>query len=214
MKRIVSLFLGFVMVFSMASFSFAAENESSNDYKLVEEKLLMFEREINNIDFSNVNKKIDLGDGWYATIEAQDVKEAQGGMSLTRSNQAETLWKDYGNRRFTAKCKLFRLPISFYEVTLVNHYTLSEDGIVVRYGEAWVNSSGDAQGTAGAVIKIKDKAKKGESVSLSCLYTLNYSITGISNTKTYKFINNVKCSDIDKLEKQVKVVQSWEGEWK
>lgn len=115
----------------------------------IEEKLLLFDKEINNIDLANVvYKKINLGDGWYATIETQDIKENQEEIVLTRASQAETLWKDYGNRKFTAKCKLYRLPISFYEVNLVNHYTLDENGIVVRYGEAWVDSTGDAQGTA------------------------------------------------------------------
>lgn len=51
------------------------------------------------------------------------------------NTQGETVWKDYGNRYFTAKAAVTTTAGSAW-VSLENHYTLSANGIDERYGVA------------------------------------------------------------------------------
>lgn len=180
-----------------------------NKLSLVQEKVSQYELDL------KLNKTtsdyIDLGDNCYIRITLEDNPENSTPSLYATSPGAETLWKDCGNRKFTAKYEVW-LVLFFYELNLANHYTLDSSGITVRYGDAWLDYSGAASGSYGAVNITKSSAKKGETVSMNCVFTLSQS-TVPQYTKVFKMYNSVKCSEIDTIDRQVKVVQSWRGDW-
>ena len=76
-------------------------------------------------------------------MEFTDCKEDETALSpmqhsptvMPMEANGETVWKDYGNRYFTAKAAVTTTAGSAW-VSLENHYTLSANGIDERYGVA------------------------------------------------------------------------------
>lgn len=185
--------------------------------QFIDDKLSLAEEKINNYDVNlnigtTTTDYIDLGDNCYVKVTVEDKKDgaSKDGISLRSTPGAETIWKNYGDRQFTVYYDIFVLLID-WQLYLTNHYTLSSTGINIRYGEAWVNDSGVGSGTPGNIITSKATASVGQTASMSCIYKLTALVEGIGLSKNYKLYNNVKCSEIDKVNKQVKVVQSWSG---
>ncbi len=83
-----------------------------------------------------------LGDGYILTMEFEDGKDILkdfisgnvAPISLQATN-GETLWKDYGNRYFTAKVSV-NVGVGAGTISLKNHYILSAQGIDENYGTA------------------------------------------------------------------------------
>lgn len=192
--------------------------------EFVDEKIQILQNKMNKITITNTTTKeeIDLGDNCKAIVSAIDEEDnaLQSIRGMRRSTPgAETLWKGFGNRQFTVKYEL-KMAVLNADLILVNHYTLSKNGISVRYGEAEVGNPsfiGLNFGSVdpGVVVTNSDKAtKKGKSVKISCIYKFTYqTLYGAEITKRFKLYNEVKYSDIDLTEKEVKVVQSWSGDW-
>lgn len=84
-----------------------------------------------------------LDDGTALVMEFIDSKEEtsiqtpmeQFPLVMPTAINGETLWKDYGNRYFTAKATVTTTGGSGW-ASLENHYTLSAEGIDERYGVA------------------------------------------------------------------------------
>ena len=84
-----------------------------------------------------------LKSGDELIMEFTDCKEDETALSpmqyiptvMPMEANGETVWKDYGNRYFTAKATVTTTAGSAW-VSLENHYTLSENGIDERYGVA------------------------------------------------------------------------------
>jgi len=160
-------------------------------------------------------KNIDLGDHCTATIVLSDEPEDSFGIASSTPG-ATTLWKDFGDRMFTARFEI-RSVVLDVDLILVNHYTISDRGIALRYGESDVNKlSGLDIGSAaaGPVVEAKTTAYTiGSSIEVRSTFTYTwapvYDIDIV--TKKFKMSNVVKFSDIDLIERQVKVVQSWYG---
>lgn len=190
----------------------------------VEEKLALAEDKMENYQINLeldgiTEERIDLGDGCYLKVTVSDTKdktttEVPLNSVLLRGSTpgAETLWKDYGARMFTATFEIALPVVLYYHLNLANHYTLSANGIEVRYGEAWANCTDLADASYGNINVTKNTAKIGQSVSMNCTFTLTQTLN-VTFSRSVKMTNTVKCSDIDTIDKQVKVVQSWTGAW-
>ena len=84
-----------------------------------------------------------LKSGDELIMEFTDCKEDETALSpmqripavMPTATNGETVWKDYGNRYFTAKATVTTAAGSGW-VSLENHYTLSTNGIDERYGVA------------------------------------------------------------------------------
>jgi len=85
----------------------------------------------------------ELKNGDELIMEFTDCKEDETALSpmqhipavMPMAVNGETVWKDYGNRYFTAKATVTTTAGSGW-VSLENHYTLSANGIDERYGVA------------------------------------------------------------------------------
>lgn len=85
----------------------------------------------------------ELKSGDKIIMEFTDCKEDETALSpmqhiptvMPMAANGETVWKDYGNRYFTAKATVTTTAGSAW-VSLENHYTLSANGIDERYGVA------------------------------------------------------------------------------
>ena len=90
----------------------------------------------------------ELKSGDELIMEFTDCKEDETALSpmqhipavMPMATNGETVWKDYGNRYFTAKATVTTAAGSGW-VSLENHYTLSANGIDERYGNANAGAS-------------------------------------------------------------------------
>ncbi len=176
----------------------------------IEEKLNIIDSKMVNINLMVDEKTIDLGDNCYLKINNIDNDMTIRPFANTPGGQ--TLWKDYGSRKLTSTFE-GNLGVAYFQFNICNHYTLNSNGISPRYVEAWANSSGIINISVGNVNEPKRYASIGETVSSNCIFTIKAAAGILQYDKLFKMYNYVKCSDIDTIEKQVKVVQSWRGDW-
>lgn len=167
-------------------------------------------------------KTIDLGEGSKLIIELEDkedrtlfsnIKDFFIPTAYAASN-GETLWKSYGNRYFTAKTTILS-GIGGCLCSLENHYTLSKNGIDIRYGDAYENY-GFNVGVTGTVTHndpiITDASARtpGKSdVNMYVRFNWNYGVPGMSQQGNTKLSTTVGYVDIDPANKQIKVKHSW-----
>lgn len=176
----------------------------------INEKLNIIEEEILNYEQNFEEKTVNLGDNCYLKIgNDNDISQIT---PFASTPGGQTLWKDYGSRKFTSTFEGF-LVVAAFDLNICNHYTLSNNGISPRYVEAWGDGSGVLNISTGAINEPKRYASIGETVSSNCTFSIHASASILQYQKSFKMYNYVKCSDIDPVEKQVKVVQSWRGEW-
>ena len=175
--------------------------------KFLDEKMIAVQKylENNNSNALKRNQIIDLGD--YCTLQVDN-----SNIELTSTPGAQTIWKDYGARRYTCTFK-GEFRVASFSLSLCNHYTLSAKGITPRYWEAWGDGAGFLNVTHGNINKPKQNAKKGETVSSNCIFKVKANIGPATGEQSIRMNNFVKCSDIDTIEKQVKVVESWRGDY-
>lgn len=176
----------------------------------LDEKLGIIKSEMIKEPISQNKKVIDLGDNCYLKINKKNNESTITPFASTPGGQ--TLWKDYGSRKFTSTFEGF-LVVASFDLNICNHYTLSSRGISPRYVEAWGDGSGIINISVGSIKEPKRYASIGETVSANCVFSLHASVSLLQYQRSFKMYNYVKCSDIDTVEKQVKVVQSWRGEW-
>ena len=176
-----------------------------------EEKMMLAEEKLADVDISEADlvdgyeeRIIDLGDDSYVKITLIDVKEdSNNGTAIkpaASTAPSTTLWKGYGNRKFTSTYELSVLGVK-HKMEICNHYTLSKTGIKERYGEPHYYCNGKLSGDPSVVIS-KATAGTGSSVSM-------YATFKLSTGKSMKMTNSVKCVQIDKTNERVKVTQSW-----
>ncbi len=169
---------------------------------------------------------VDLGDGCTAVVEFEDgednidlplsplSKAKYESLRLTASNP-ETMWKDYGNRYFTASTWILS-GIGSCKISLENHYTLSAKGIDERYGDAYENigfnvgiignvSHGDVI-ISDASARTPGKSDVNMYVRFNWYYDGQGQATVQGNTKLSTTVGFV---DINKSAKQIKVKHSW-----
>lgn len=154
---------------------------------------------------------VDLGDGCYLKMGDNEMT-VENGVTRDSTPGAQTLWKDYGSRKFTSTFEGY-LGLGAFRLNICNHYTLSKSGISPRYVEAWGDGAGLFSISTGTINQPKKSAKEGETVSSNCIFKIRAEIAGAGIDKSFKMYNYIKCSEIDTVEKQVKVVQSWRGDY-
>lgn len=178
--------------------------------KFLDEKFNMLEFYLSQNSSILKKQNINLGDNCYLKINNCYPSIDYSPFASTPGGQ--TLWKDYGDRKFTSTFEGF-LAVASFDLNICNHYALSSSGISPRYVEAWGRGSGVINVSHGTIYEPKRYAGVGETVSANCIFTLNGSASILQYQKSFKMYNYVKCSEIDTIEKQVKVVQSWRGDW-
>lgn len=168
-------------------------------------------------------KTVDLGDGCKVTVEFEDGEDKSPLATIKDSifppvyaaSNGEVMWKDYGNRYFTAKTTILS-GIGGRICSLENHYTLSANGIDERYGDAYENA-GFSIGIIGSVshgnVFITDSTARipgASDVNMYVRFNWQYSGGGIlgaqGNTKLSSTVGYVA---INKTAKQIKVKHSW-----
>ena len=127
----------------------------------------------------------------------------------------ETVWKDYGNRYFTAKATVTTAAGSGW-VSLENHYTLSANGIDERYGNANAKAP-TATGTKIEIdvlgISIADSSARtigASDVNMHAEYLMRGTggSAGLAQ-KTIKLETAVGYAAHNKTTKQIQVKHSW-----
>jgi len=190
-----------------------------NDF--VDEKIEKMQSELEKTPITTSRKEIDLGDNCKVIVSTTDAADNTINLPALKASTpgASTLWKDYGYRQFTVNYEM-SIAVLNANLKLINHYTLSKNGIDLRYGEAEVGNPSFigvnfGKATHETVVEHSSSAhKKGNSIKISAIYNFEYALPyGATITKNFKLYNNVKYSDIDLAGKQVKVVQSWSGDW-
>ena len=152
----------------------------------------------------------DLGDNCTLQVELQDRAEDKEPPMVVRPMAASgsaNVWKDYGNRYFTAKATIEYAGV---KITLIleNHYTLSANGIDERYGKATCEGKNERIiVTKDTPIISKATAKSVNStVAVYCNFTCH---TSIAPTEKYKMNTTVKYLSHDKAGKRLQVQQAW-----
>lgn len=152
----------------------------------------------------------DLGDNCTLQVELQDRAEGKEQPMTVRPmavSGSSNVWKDYGNRYFTAKATVEYAGASI-TLKLENHYTLSENGIDERYGTALCDGKNEKIiVTKSTPIISKASARSVNSAAaVYCNYTCR---TSIEATKKYKLNTTVKYLKHDKTGKRLQVEQAW-----
>lgn len=175
--------------------------------QFIEEKLELAEEKMKN----SSEEYIDLGDNCYIQVTTNTTEKAT---VTTNSNTpgTQTVWESYGDHNFTVFYQV-HLGVICFQLHLSNDYTLSEDGIEITEADSWVDYSGLASASAKSAKITKAEAEEGETASSNSIYSLEVGIDPVTLAKNFKMYNKLKCSDIDTTEEEVKVVQSWNGEW-
>ena len=166
---------------------------------------------------------IDLGDGCTAIVEFEDgvdepllVSGAKmSGSAVSRAVNGETIWNDYGNRYFTASTTILS-GVGGCKISLENHYTLSENGIDERYGDAYENG-GFNIGITGTVghgdVIISDASARtpgASDVNMYVRFNWQYEGQGIATVQgNTKLSTSVGFVAINKTKKQIQVKHSW-----
>lgn len=200
----------------------------------IEEKSEMALDALNKIDPDSVLEEnadgtltgkttVDLGDGCTMVVELEDgedkallasIRDAIFEPAYAATN-GEEMWKDYGNRYFTAKTTILT-GIGGCVCRLENHYTLSAKGIDERYGDAY-EKIGFSIGITGNVthdsVIISDASARtpgSSDVNMYVRFNWNYNGAGVVAVQgSTKLTTTVGYVDINKTKKQIKVKHSW-----
>ncbi len=190
------------------------------------EKMELAKEELNALDLDVIleekadgtlggTKTIDLGNGCEVTVE---LKEGEDFTVLEKIRDAifqpayaatngETMWKDYGNRYFTAKVTTV-LGAGTCTMSLENHYNLSSSGITERYGVSdAVGLSATTKITAREpVITDRTATTPGSSdVNMYC----KYDVESATTSGNYRLNTTVGYLQKDSTGKRIKVKHSW-----
>lgn len=159
-------------------------------------------------------EEYDLGDGCILRVELKDCAESIGGnmvvTPLVTSGSAE-MWKDYGNRYFTAiatvDCKVGSVSLS-----LENHYKLSASGIDENKGVSdgrLVNAVGTITRKTPQITDSVARTVGASDVNMYCEYEVKINDGKTTDTKEYRLNTTVKYLAHDKTDKRIKVGHAW-----
>ena len=175
---------------------------------------ISMQQEPNGIAYSN--QRYDLGDACELVIEFSDRAEEQNDTSLLllppvlrSTSGSQNLWKEYGNRYFTAKATV-NTAVGNISLTLENHYALSANGITARYGTPGNSSTSTrvAISSKKPVISKSGASKVGSSIGIYGDFNVVISNNGTKKS-AYRIQTEVECISIDKAAEKIKVGQSW-----
>lgn len=161
-------------------------------------------------------QKFDLGDGCVMTVElsdcAQDQTEETDAVITRATSDTNEQWGGYGNRSFTAKASVNVWGV-MANMTLVNNYTLSVNGIEERPGAASGYATPTKTKVSAGMPNITDSVARtpgASDVNMNCIYTLTGDGSGGSISKAkYKLNTTIGYVAINKTSKKIKVRQSW-----
>lgn len=154
----------------------------------------------------------DLGDSCQLIVELEDRSEDDEELVSRATSGSNTLWKEYGNRYFTASATV-NFSLGYATMKLRNHYTLSAKGIDERYGTPEYVYYVDDGAMSVTKAKITDSTARtvgASDVNMECEFTFHYPAEdGYTVEKEYLMESTVGFVDIDKSAEKVKVKQSW-----
>lgn len=268
MKKIVTAVLSMVLIMSMTSAAFAAQDNINYAINSVEDvsksvKSLSADGTLSQTDksfiFKNaapeaveayitgkIEESLKLAKELSGTVEFEKVKsgkayerqifELPNGCTLTMefeegidagtddykyitssvvkpmASNGETMWKDYGNRYFTAKATV-NVGLGAGSVSLENHYILSAQGIDENYG---VTNAFEPNTTCsiieqGTMITDRSARTIGSSdVNMYADFKVIYKAGGVTTTeKSVRLSTSVGYVDHNISAKQIKVKHSW-----
>ena len=159
-------------------------------------------------------EEYDLGDGCTLRVELKDCAESIGGnmvvTPLATSGSTE-MWKDYGNRYFTATatvdCKVGSIILS-----LENHYKLSTSGIDENKGVPdgrLVNLIGIITRKTPQITDDIARTVGASDVNMHCEYKVKINDGKTVDAREYKIDTAVKYLAHDKAGKKIKVGHAW-----
>lgn len=192
----------------------------------VQEKQEKAMEELNKLDLDEImedsgngafagSKTIDIGDGCKVIVELEEgedeglvenIKDLIFEPAYAATN-GEVMWKDYGNRYFTAKVTTL-LGAGTCTLSLENHYSLSSKGITERYGVSDVLAiSATTKITAGdPVITDATATTPGSSdVNMYCKYLYESTLS----SGNFRINTTVGYVAKDATNKKIKVKHSW-----
>ncbi len=152
----------------------------------------------------------DLGDGCQMRVKLEDRAEPvafQNGIMPFATSGSSTMWKEYGNRYFTATATV---DCGASEVTFIlrNHYTLSVRGIDERRGDPETGCENARIIRTHGIPKI-DTGHAG-SIGASTKISCEFSCEGITiDVQEYRMDTKVKYLEHNKAGKKIRVGQSW-----
>lgn len=178
--------------------------------------------DVTNGGKSFAREEYDIGDGCMLILEFEEGSEPTNDTFINQSQtKAATTnpdeWKAYGNRYFTAK-KLMVYGIGTLYLCLENHYTLSENGIDERFGDAYAAGGSNITETDVEVLGVyitDDRARTvGESdVNMYARFRTSYKIENLASVfRTRKLSTTVGYVEHDFVNKKIKVRHSWDFE--
>lgn len=197
------------------------DEEVVNQFLIEKHKLA--KKELTKIDIDSVmeptsdgnyagSKVIDLGDGYKVLVEFADKEEPTFFRNLRdlifepvyAAENGEVLWKDFGNRYFTAKSTSL-LGAGFCTMRLEVHYKLSANGIDYRYGVgdvAAASFTGDIHADDPVATDKVARTPGASDINVYCKYLISGHGGG-----NYRINATVKY--MAKRSNQIKVKHSW-----
>ena len=151
----------------------------------------------------------DLGDNCTLRVELQDRAEDKEQPMTVRpmaTSGSANVWKEYGNRYFTAKATV-ACGSDVITLSLENHYMLSVNGIDERYGTPDMGGVEMSRVEMDSPVISKSTARSVNSVaSIYCNFACK---AGIRAAQKYKLNTTVKYLKHDKAGKRLQVQQAW-----
>ena len=165
-----------------------------------------------NMDGTSCKTEVfQLENGCTLTMKFTEGADS-GKLSTKRAANGETLWKDYGNRYFTATATV-DVGLGAGTIALENHYILSEKGVDENYGQTKVSSPSGAAVITAEKVQITDRAARNAGSSDVNMYA-DFKIISKTGTtgiieKSKRLSTSVGYVDHNKTTKQIKVKHSW-----
>lgn len=218
-KKLLTMLIGSCLILSLIPSAAFAETEPEAAEKL-KEKLdeaaeLIHGQEMETelyerADGSYVGTEVyDLGDGAQLIVEVTDT-DADGSQvpktPVPASSGSSDLWRDFGNRSFTAKATVKYVEDSITFI-LKNNYTLSANGIDIRNLDPDIGR--DVFKVTHGAPRITDSSARtpgASDVNGNCKYTV---IFKNGSKAEYQMNSTVGYVALDKAGKRIKVRQSW-----
>lgn len=163
-----------------------------------------------------IKKEIELSDGNYVIYEGYDLPEGTRistyaeALSTTDHVVVRELYKDYGNRYFTASYTTGFMRGSI-KLTVVHKYTIGDFGLKVRSSKCSATYKFESIGGSFTINYCKpvvtDSTAKSNGDDINVEGRLNFSLSGTASKGPYNKIldTRVKLIKLDKTNKQAKV---------
>ena len=210
-----------ILTVVVPTYAYASESEQSS---IQAQQVQQIEQALNSLKGLDIGSELCLdesgnGKSVETYILSENVKlqvvltdvsetnrESQAVNSIQRASNGETLWKEYGNRYFTAKAMLTisgRTAATFY---LENHYKVSAQGLDENYGKAEMSGEKCTGEAFGPYVTTESARKAGNSeIGMYARYGVKLS----SGTEYYTLSTSVGYVEKDSANSKIKVKHSW-----